>query len=257
MRRLFGAPRPTGPQPTLQEAAGQLSSRIETLDGHIAKCDVDLKAVKAQLARCPANASLRSRGVAILKRKKMYEAQRDQIFGTQFNIEQTQVATEQLQATVATVGALQTASTQLRSQFKQLNINKIQKMQDEMEDLLLDQEEVTELLSRNYTVRSSPDSCRLARVNCAGQPVGSCREQVEKQTGGGGRHWAVLSQGLGAGASSSPARRDGRYNTCTVGRLLELGRRASKAKGEREFVGFCQVVQALQMLPGICLDTQI
>eukprot|EP00920_Eleutheroschizon_duboscqi_P041832 GHVT01100476.1.p1 GENE.GHVT01100476.1~~GHVT01100476.1.p1 ORF type:complete len:224 (-),score=60.02 GHVT01100476.1:1041-1712(-) len=161
MRRLFGAPRPTGPQPTLQEAAGQLSSRIETLDGHIAKCDVDLKAVKAQLARCPANASLRSRGVAILKRKKMYEAQRDQIFGTQFNIEQTQVATEQLQATVATVGALQTASTQLRSQFKQLNINKIQKMQDEMEDLLLDQEEVTELLSRNYTL---PDGINDAEL---------------------------------------------------------------------------------------------
>ena len=70
----------------------------------------------------------------ILKQKKMYEGQRDQLYAQQFNVEQTKFTVDSIKDTVSTVQAMTAASKEMKKNFKQtkeLDINYIDKMNGE------------------------------------------------------------------------------------------------------------------------------
>ena len=69
----------------------------------------------------------------------MYENQLGTLTNQQFNVEQTNFALQSMQDNVQTVRAMQAAGKQLKQNFKQpeLNINKIENMQDDMADLMV------------------------------------------------------------------------------------------------------------------------
>ena len=67
-----------------------------------------------------------------MKRKKMYEQQREQILRTQFNVEQTGFAVDSVKDTFSTVAALKAAGTTLRTEQKKLNISEIEDLQDDL-----------------------------------------------------------------------------------------------------------------------------
>ena len=69
----------------------------------------------------------------------MYENQLGALTNQQFNVEQTNFALQSMQDNVQTVRAMQAAGKQLKQNFKQpeLNINKIENMQDDMADLMV------------------------------------------------------------------------------------------------------------------------
>ena len=75
----------------------------------------------------------------MLKQKRLYESQREQLYNQQFNIEQTTFAVQSMQDSVQTVQAMQAAGKELRQVMKtsDLKIDNIYKMQDDMEDLLV------------------------------------------------------------------------------------------------------------------------
>lgn len=75
----------------------------------------------------------------MLKSKRMYENQLGALTNQQFNVEQTNFALQSMQDNVQTVRAMQAAGKQLKQNFKQpeLNINKIENMQDDMADLMV------------------------------------------------------------------------------------------------------------------------
>lgn len=78
-----------------------------------------------------------------------------------FNMEQTHFATENLKNTMITVDAMQTASKELKQQYKRVDIDKIESLQDEMEDLLDSANEVQEALGRSYGVPEELDEADL------------------------------------------------------------------------------------------------
>ena len=90
----------------------------------------------------------------------MYEGQRDQLYNQQFNLDQVQFTTESVKDTVATVQALKTAKKDLSKQMKakEFNIDKIDKLQDEMMDLMDRQREVQESLGMSYDVPDVDES---------------------------------------------------------------------------------------------------
>ena len=75
----------------------------------------------------------------VLKQKKLYENQREQLFNQQFNMEQTSFALESIKDTAQTVQAMKAAGAELKTAFKKqdLDINSIEKLQDEMADLMV------------------------------------------------------------------------------------------------------------------------
>lgn len=72
--------------------------QIKGLDQELIKYRNALKKAKG-----PTAANIKRRAMETLKRKKMYEGQRDQMAGQQFNIEQTSFAIDSIKDTATTV----------------------------------------------------------------------------------------------------------------------------------------------------------
>ncbi len=153
MKRIFGIskppPAPGPPPPSLTEASESIDKRVAAIDAKIKDCDSELIKYKAQMAG-PGAAAAKTRALTVLRRKKMYEQQRDSMLGTQFNVDQAQFATENMKITAITVDAMKAGAAQLKEQYKALNISEIEDVMDDMEDMHMDQEEISEMLSRPY-----------------------------------------------------------------------------------------------------------
>lgn len=75
----------------------------------------------------------------VLKQKKMLENQRDQLYNQQYNMEQTSFALESMKDSVNQVKAMKAANKELKSAFgqKELNISSIDKLHDDMADMMV------------------------------------------------------------------------------------------------------------------------
>jgi charged multivesicular body protein 5 len=98
----------------------------------------------------PAQNQLKQRALNCLKQKKMYEMQRDRLMQQQFNIEQAQFASETMQHTVTQVQAMKSANLTMRQQLDNISIDEIDDVYDDMQDLLDQNNEIQDLLSRSY-----------------------------------------------------------------------------------------------------------
>ncbi len=92
--------------------------------------------------------SLKKRALDVLKRKKMYEKQRDQLGQQQFNIDQQAFMVESMKDTVETVETMKVSAKQMKKQFKQINLDKVEDIQDDIQDLMYEHEEVQEVMGR-------------------------------------------------------------------------------------------------------------
>ena len=164
MKRIFGVskppPAPGPPPPTLQEASESIDKRYVAIDEKIKQCDAELLKYKSQLSG-PNAQSIKTRALTVLKRKKMYESQKDALMATQFNVDQANFATENLRITAITVDALKAGTAQLKQEFAKMNIDSIEAVADEMEDLLYDQQDINEILGRSYAVPDGFDEAAL------------------------------------------------------------------------------------------------
>jgi len=152
MNRIFGKKTPEAPAPSMQEAAGRVDGRVGTLDAKIEQIDNELRKYKAQMnaAKGTAKNAIKKRAMATLKRKKMYEAQRDQMAAQSFNIEQTTMAMDTAKDTIEVVGAMKNAAKALKVEHKKLDVDEIMDMQDDLADVMEDMNEINEMMGRSY-----------------------------------------------------------------------------------------------------------
>merc|ERR1711998_213239 len=90
-------------------------------------------------AKGSAELALKKRALETLKRKKMYEQQRDSMANQAFNMEQTVFTLETIKNTQTTVATMKQAAEQLKVENKKINID-----------------EITESLGRSYEI---PGGC--------------------------------------------------------------------------------------------------
>jgi len=178
MNRLFGKAKPKVQEqkPTLEDATGSINTRMTDLDSKIKALDDELRKFKEQMKKATGNASimLKKRAMDTLKRKKMYETQRDQLANQQFNIDQTVFAIETVKSTQITVSAMKDASKQLKLESAKISLNEIEDMQDDLEDLLEDAGDISEILSRSYATPDGVDEDDLeAELACLGDELES------------------------------------------------------------------------------------
>lgn len=62
----------------------------------------------------------------ILKERKLYESQREQLQQQSFNMEQAAFTTENLKNVMTTVDAMKTANQTMKQQYKKVNLDKIE-----------------------------------------------------------------------------------------------------------------------------------
>lgn len=147
------------PKPTLGDAAKGMDERVKALDTKIKGIDQELLRYKDQLKKAsPAmKANIQKRALGTLKRKKMYEAQRDNMCNQAFNIEQTAFAIETMQDTHSALSAMKDATAVLKVEQQKFSLDEVEDMQDDLADMLEEQEEIQEIMSRQYTVGDDID----------------------------------------------------------------------------------------------------
>jgi charged multivesicular body protein 5 len=164
MKRVFGQKKAPGPPPpSLAEASSSIGKRVDDLDFKISKLDEELLGYKKKLhtAKGPTKATYQKRAMDVLKRKKMYEQQRDQIANQQFNVESAAFGMESIKDTINTVAAMKGANVEFKKQMKHLNVNDVEDMQDDLADLMEDMNEVNEIMGRSYAMPNDIDEADL------------------------------------------------------------------------------------------------
>jgi charged multivesicular body protein 5 len=158
MKRVFGKKKESGPAPTLSDASSSIGSRLADIDGKIADLEKELRGYKDKIKSTKSPAAkkqLQQRALEVLKRKRMYEQQREQIAAQQFNIDQTSFSLESAKASITTVAAMKAANKDLKHTLRHdLDVNNIDDLADDMAELMDDFNEINEALGRNF---STPD----------------------------------------------------------------------------------------------------
>jgi len=174
MNRLFGA-KSTAPKPTLNSAISNVDGRIESIDVKLAKLNSELSTYQQRLSKMrdgPGKTAIKQKALKILQQRKMYEGQRDQLQQQSWNMEQAGMMQDNLKNTMITVDAMKTTTKELRKQYGKVDIEKIEKLQDEMADLMDMGNDIQESISRSYDVPEDVDEAELdAELEALGEEV--------------------------------------------------------------------------------------
>jgi len=174
MNRLFGRGKPKEPPPNLTDAIGGVDSRAESIDKKIARLDQELVKFKDQMKKMregPSKNAVKQKALRVLKQKKMYEAQRDQLMQQSFNMEQSNFALQSMKDTQTTVAAMKTGLVQMKKEYKKINIDKIYDLQDDMEDMLDQANEIQEAMGRSYGTPDIDESELEAELDALGDEI--------------------------------------------------------------------------------------
>lgn len=134
---------PAAPKaPSLQEASQSLEGKIDDLEAKIANADEEARKWIAKKDQVP---TAKARAMQVLKRKKMYEQQRDNLLGTQFNVENMQFQAENSQVTLAAVQAMTAATEHLKNQ--KVTVAQVDKLTDDMAELQGDMQDIQAALA--------------------------------------------------------------------------------------------------------------
>uniref|UniRef100_A0A8C6UL67 Charged multivesicular body protein 5 n=1 Tax=Neogobius melanostomus TaxID=47308 RepID=A0A8C6UL67_9GOBI len=153
MNRIFGRGKPKAPPPNLSDCIGNVDARAESIDKKISRLDNELIKYKDQLKKMrdgPAKNTVKQKAMRVLKQKRMYEDQREQLSQQSFNMEQANYTIQTLKDTKTTVEAMKIGAKEMKRAYKDVKIDQIDDLQDQLEDIMEDANEVQEALSRSY-----------------------------------------------------------------------------------------------------------
>ena len=116
------------------------------------ECNTQLADIKKQMAGAKGSRlnTLKQKALQILRRRKMYDQQLGHVMNQQFNVDQVAFAQESIQDTINTVSALKSANEVQKAQMKNLDMDQMEDIFDDMADMMADMEEVNEVMGRAY-----------------------------------------------------------------------------------------------------------
>ncbi|GAD94455.1 SNF7 family protein [Paecilomyces variotii No. 5] len=163
MNRLFGT-KSAAPKPTLDGAISNVDNRVASIDVKLAALNSELSTYQSRMSKMrdgPGKNALRQKALKVLQRRKQYEAQRDQLSQQSWNMEQAGMMQDNLKNVMTTVDAMKTTTKTLKKQYGKIDIDQIERMQDEMADLMEMGNEIQESISRAYDVPEDVDEADL------------------------------------------------------------------------------------------------
>lgn len=174
MNRLFGRGKSKEPPPNMNDVIQGVDSRADNIDKKIARLDAELKKYKDQMAKMregPAKNSIKQKALRVLKQRKMYEQQAGNLRQQAFNMEQANFAHQSLKDTQVTIAAMKTGVKQMQKEYKHINIDQIEDLQDDMADMLQLNDEVQEALGRTYDMPEIDDDELAAELDALGDEI--------------------------------------------------------------------------------------
>nr|CAD7201173.1 unnamed protein product [Timema douglasi] len=163
MNRLFGKTKPKEPPPSITDCITGVDSRAESIDKKVARLDAELKKYKDQMKKMrdgPAKNTVKQKALRVLKQRKMYEQQSDNLRQQAFNMEQANYAAQTLK------------EKQMQKEFKKINIDEIEDIQDDMSDMLDQADEIQEAMGRSYGMPEVDEDDLEAELDALGDDLG-------------------------------------------------------------------------------------
>lgn len=174
MNRIFGRGKSKEPPPNLNDVIQGVDSRADNIEKKIARLDAELKKYKDQMAKMregPAKNSVKQKAMRVLKQRKMYEQQAGNLRQQAFNMEQANFAAQSLKDTQVTIAAMKTGVKQMQKEYKHINIDQIEDLQDDMADMLQLNDEVQDALGRTYDMPEIDDDELAAELDALGDEM--------------------------------------------------------------------------------------
>lgn len=182
MNRLFGS-KPAGPKPTLHGAIGNIDTRVASIATKISGLDIELRGHQQKLSQMregPGKQAVKQKALKVLQRRKAYEAEKDKLESQVWNMEQASSMQDNLTNVMTQVDAMKTTNKVLKKQYGKIDIDKIERLQDEMADLMDVGNEIQESLARGYDVPDEVDESELdAELEALGMDA-----ELEMESGG-------------------------------------------------------------------------
>lgn len=94
------------------------------MNAKIAGIDNQLRNLKPMVAKN--NPSAKQKATQLIKQKKMYEQQLNMLMSQQMNMEQMNFGIQSMQANKETFDSMKAANKQMKTQIKQMNIDKVE-----------------------------------------------------------------------------------------------------------------------------------
>jgi len=174
MNRLFGRGKEKVPPPDLGVCIGNVDKRAEDTEKKAAQCDAELRKIREQMKKMregPAKNQLKQKALRVLQRKKAYDTQADGMRQQSFNMEQATMAIQTAKDTQVVIGAMKTGVNEMKKEFKKINIDKIEDLQDELADIMEQSEEVQEALGRSYNMPDVDEDELEAELDALGDEI--------------------------------------------------------------------------------------
>jgi len=174
MNRLFGRGKPKEPGPNLNDCIAGVDARASNIEEKITKLDNELRKYREQMSKMregPAKNSVKQKALRVLKQKKAYEQQVESLRNQSFNMEQANYAAQSLKDTQSTVIAMKDGVKQMQKEFKKINIDQIEDIQDDMADMLEQADEVQDALGRTYGTPEVDDDELQAELDALGDEI--------------------------------------------------------------------------------------
>ncbi|CAJ0946500.1 unnamed protein product, partial [Mesorhabditis belari] len=174
MKRIFGSAKKE-PPPDLNAAIEKVGARGESIDTKIKKLDGELVKLRDQMGKMregPSKNMIKQKALRILKQKRMYENQKDQLDQQCFNMDQSHFAIQGMKDTQITVAAMKDGLKAFKKEYKKVDINKIEDLQDQMEDMLDLNNEIQDAMSRQYDTPDIDETDLEAELAALGDEIG-------------------------------------------------------------------------------------
>jgi charged multivesicular body protein 5 len=164
MNRLFGSA-PKAPKATAESAIAKLDEGVARLDVQIAELNSQIKKDNETLMKARKGSAswriYRERLRAKLTKRKNLEEQRSRQDNQINTMQQAQMTQDNLKSVMVMVDAMKTTNKELKKQYGKVDIDKIERLQDEMADLMDVGNEIQESLSSAYGVPDEVDEEEL------------------------------------------------------------------------------------------------
>jgi charged multivesicular body protein 5 len=183
MNRLFGSSAPKAAKPTLDGSVKSLQERVATHEVRIAAINAELEEVRTRINKLQpgsqAQKLVKKKALIILQRKRGQEKQRDNLIMQMDNLESVQMSVDNAKNTMTMVDTIKSTTKALKKEYGKLDIDKIERMQDEMADLLDVGNDIQESLARSYDIPEDVDEAELdAELEALGQEAEYEREMA-------------------------------------------------------------------------------
>jgi len=169
MNRIFGSKKETKPvapvkekeepeekvpPPDLVDQSKKMEARIQELNGIIQNIDNDLKEQypKLKKAKGTQQGYMKQRVLNLMKKRKMYQQQVDNLLNQQFSLDQVAFTKENIQNTIDTTKALKEATIAQKEAMKDIDIDDLLDLREEMDEMVWESNEINDMLNRDYAV---------------------------------------------------------------------------------------------------------